>query len=509
MRAGLLLAAATAAAAARLGGRDWTGVTSTGTPFAAEEVVYGPYWSRDPDGSQSREGNTYYLWRPTSKASSPVPTLIQIHGGGFTGGSATRTLTAEIEGYLDNGIAYVSVDYRLVTTKYFKGSEGSPEEEEFIHASADGSLALDESGKPMSSYAVRVGRQEFNTKCSFDAAAALEDLVSRAGALGLDMHRVGFTGSSAGGGEINYLAWVYHRLHPGRFTPVSMAYDMAQLAYPVENTLDTVYGLWADDVGSDTSLSSLIVQDACPTVVGNPWCLPGAQSETDVCNRSWHESAMERFCAAGAFGKATLGQLREEQVWDASRDEQAAGIKALWDNPANMALHTPKPFFLYVFNHLNSSAAMSFVHNSLYARQYFKVAKQAGINVTAYWSDYTGMKEADKGLRRFRVPPGLELNYESTFDFLALPGVLAQTARTSWQEQMLFHCHAFGVACNATAPAPPLSPQCQDEVKKDCGAFAPQECMPCVHAHAQDLMDHGCPRGAGAAEQVIQYCQTL
>ena len=103
-----------------------------------------------------------------------------------------------------------------------------------------------------SDYKVRVGRQEFNTKCSFDAAAGFEDLLSRASTFGLDVHRVGFTlgfgltnpnpnpnpkpkptpnpspkqvgftGSSAGGGEMHYLSWTYRALERNwrRYTPV-------------------------------------------------------------------------------------------------------------------------------------------------------------------------------------------------------------------------------------------------------------------------------------------------
>ncbi len=37
-----------------------------------------------------------------------------------------------------------------------------------------------------------------------------------------------------------------------------MVYNMAQLDYPVENTLERVWGLWADDLGHATRLSAVL-----------------------------------------------------------------------------------------------------------------------------------------------------------------------------------------------------------------------------------------------------------
>ena len=71
---------------------------------------------------------------------------------------------------MDNGIAYVSADYRLVATKYFYVDErdGVEREEELINLDSQGKLSLDSSVPPisLSSYTVKVGRQEFNVKCS-------------------------------------------------------------------------------------------------------------------------------------------------------------------------------------------------------------------------------------------------------------------------------------------------------------------------------------------------------
>ena len=78
-------------------------------------------------------------------------------------------------------------------------------------------------GKVMSDYKIRVGRQEFNTKCSYDAVQGFEHLLSLADNLGIDVHSIAFTGGSAGGGEINYLTYVYHSFFsPPKYSPRSM-----------------------------------------------------------------------------------------------------------------------------------------------------------------------------------------------------------------------------------------------------------------------------------------------
>ena len=147
--------------------------------------------------------------------------------------------------------------------------------QEFIHAAANGTLTLDTTGRVLSDYKIRRGRTEFNTKCSYDAALALENLLASADTFGVDPHRISTTGTamfalatrplpchvhssplrftakragvqraamaqgaaevwarvlnhahavlhggtmhtraggSAGGGEIHYLTWVYHAL---------------------------------------------------------------------------------------------------------------------------------------------------------------------------------------------------------------------------------------------------------------------------------------------------------
>jgi len=56
-------------------------------------------------------------------------------------------------------------------------------------AGEDGSLVIDPNGRLLSEYAVKVGRTEFNTKCSYDAVQVLEHLISHADDLQVDLRK--------------------------------------------------------------------------------------------------------------------------------------------------------------------------------------------------------------------------------------------------------------------------------------------------------------------------------
>lgn len=148
------------------------GHTPMGTSYSVASHLYGKYYSKQRDGTKRYECNTYYMFSP-DELEQDSPIIVEYHGGGFTGGSATGTITDEIAMYIDAGFHFASMDYRLVTTKYFYDDPVHGEiEEEFILAASDGRLMLDTNKSVMSSYKVKIGRQEFNTKCSFDAAVS-------------------------------------------------------------------------------------------------------------------------------------------------------------------------------------------------------------------------------------------------------------------------------------------------------------------------------------------------
>ena len=69
-----------------------------------EAISYGPY-----------EENLFDIYRPASD--EPTPLLVYIHGGGFTDGSRDTTDDeAFVMSYLSEGVAFASIDYRLLTS---------------------------------------------------------------------------------------------------------------------------------------------------------------------------------------------------------------------------------------------------------------------------------------------------------------------------------------------------------------------------------------------------------
>eukprot|EP00035_Acanthoeca_spectabilis_P028658 m.471580 g.471580 ORF g.471580 m.471580 type:complete len:257 (+) comp31271_c0_seq1:126-896(+) len=256
--------------------------------------------------------------------------MVYFHGGGFTGGAPSPTVTPEIQAYLSNGFFYASMGYRLVATKYYYDNpNGTQLEEEFLHVNSTGHIWPDTAGMVMSDYKIRVGRQELNTKCSYDAVQGFEALLQLAGTVGIDVHSVGFSGGSAGGGEINYLTWVYHGFHPDCYSPRSMVYTMAQLDYPVQNILDKVWSLWATDVGGNTRLATILEQSTanCQMIIGNPWCCSNPENEMNLCNQTWSDKQLARFCG-GEYGNVTIDELVAGTRWDAATEHEK-GLEVL------------------------------------------------------------------------------------------------------------------------------------------------------------------------------------
>jgi hypothetical protein len=67
-----------------------------------EAISYGPY-----------DENLFDIYVPASQ--DPTPLLIYIHGGGFTGGSRDTTNSEDfVMSYLSEGVAFASIDYRLL-----------------------------------------------------------------------------------------------------------------------------------------------------------------------------------------------------------------------------------------------------------------------------------------------------------------------------------------------------------------------------------------------------------
>ena len=91
--------------------------------------MYGKYFepSADPREGNDNSAQTYYIFSPAHiPVGTKLPVIIQIHGGGFTGGAPFSEITQEIAAYLDNGFHYV-MDMELCSEEDYgyTGERGS------------------------------------------------------------------------------------------------------------------------------------------------------------------------------------------------------------------------------------------------------------------------------------------------------------------------------------------------------------------------------------------------
>jgi len=285
---------------------------------------------------------------------------------------------------------------------------------------------------------------------------------------------------------------------------------MAQLNYPVQNMLDRTWSLWANDIGNDTLVSTMLRYSDCDMILGNPWC--GIQTDYNLCNETYEEYVQKRYCGEETlFETATLKDLVNDLVWPRNDPVVGLGMEKLWYTSETMTKHQPRPkFHLYIANQLNSTAGMNVVHSALYARQYGNVALQAGINFTIYYTDYIGMKTNDEGSRRLVTKNGQTVfNYRSSHDWIEQP-MVKTVERGSQEEQLLYHCLALSVEDCVVAPSGTLSKECKAEVDKLCGRDHKREtCSNCVHRHVKQLIDARCPpANEGGAKTVIEHCES-
>lgn len=416
----------------------------------AEQLVYGKYVKSDGDTSD----NSIFLYKPSSSNgasnTSKLPVVLEFHPGGFVSGGPTTSASSTVNAYLNKGIAYASVGYRLVTTKYYYGSDKKVEE--LVHVDSDGKLSLDTSGLTMANYSVRIGRQEAITKYLYDVEQVVEYLIANQDTLGIDPHRILLTGASAGGAAINHLAWVYHQRNVDRYTPRAMMYDMAQLNYPVDNMLDEVLNLYVDTIGGDVKLSDIMDSSVCSGSIGNSQCssnssnFPPTVADYVLCNQTWHDATVAKFCGDN-FASATLGEVAASQRWPREDAEVGLGMEKLWYAAKNMQAHQPDSFYIYIANALNGTGFMDIPHEAIYARNYATFAEKAGVNYTVYYTDYKHMKATDAGTERVSAT-GQQgetvYNYRSSHDWRSHAGV-KDVSVDSDEEKVLFACMALGI----------------------------------------------------------------
>jgi hypothetical protein len=227
-----------------------------------------------------------------------------------------------------------------------------------------------------------------------------------------------------------------------------------------------VAGIFADALGGSYRLADLILAKDCVSIVGNPWCdpwhrcMPGvrhrasprcasclvgavharcdpsvgprgipmsATSDYSLCNATWHEASMARFCG-DRFNATTLAQLRSAQRWVRDDPEVGRGLEVLWQPMLTMRPAggpSEPPLSVYFANTANGTGANDVVHHAVHARTFAARAAAAGIRYTAMYPDYRGMRADARGLRvtASSARGEFEFNYASNEAWLEQPGV--------------------------------------------------------------------------------------
>ena len=175
-----------------------------------EGISYGPFAE-----------NLFDIYLPESE--EPTPLLLFIHGGGFTGDSRdTSGREGQVTTYLDNGVAYASIDYRLLQ---------SPDPDGVI--------------KPLT-----------------DSTRALQFIRYHAEQLNIDANNVILMGGSAGAGTSLWIGFNDDMADPESDDPVlrQSTRVTAVVAMATQATYDI--GKWATVVFDEFNLDLLALADA-------------------------------------------------------------------------------------------------------------------------------------------------------------------------------------------------------------------------------------------------------
>ena len=194
---------------------------NSSNPLYALDV---PYDNIDPNRQ------AFHLFLPDNTESYPL--VIYIHGGGFTGGSRDVVLDnqdrlADIKFFLEQGIAYASIGYRLLETN-------GPDEEGVI-------------------------------KCLSDSKRALQFIRYYADDLNIDPTRIVLSGSSAGAGTSLWLGTRSDMADPNAQDPIlqsstrvcAVALSASQSTYDLHKWESEVY-LDFDGQGTNFTADSMV-----------------------------------------------------------------------------------------------------------------------------------------------------------------------------------------------------------------------------------------------------------
>jgi len=260
-------------------------------------------------------------------------------------------------------------------------------------------LTIPQPPTKLTDYKVKIGRQEFVTKCIYDATRAMDYIIEHAAALNVDLNKISTMSDSAGGAEAHYLTWTYQLLKP--YTVLSMVHARAQVDYFVQNTIKKVYSAFTEELGPEALLSDYVSAEDCGTVVGNPQCADPDEYETPLCNSSWYELTMEKFCGS-TFNEVTLGQLEMSQVWIPQNDHER-GLDYLFDITESMRSFAqsgmPKPR-IWIQNHEGKAGEKTWsawAHHGIFAHKVFKLCNELDLVCAAHWAAWQGIKPESKG----------------------------------------------------------------------------------------------------------------
>ncbi|MGB5704365.1 MAG: alpha/beta hydrolase [Polyangiales bacterium] len=175
-----------------------------------EGISYGPH-----------DENLFDIYLPESE--EPTPLLLYIHGGGFTGGSRDTTNHEDrVLSYLAEGVAYASIDYRLLQ---------SPDPDGVI--------------KPLT-----------------DSTRALQFIRYHAQQLNIDRDNVILMGGSAGAGTSLWIAFNDEMANPTSEDPVEQHSTRVTAAIAIATQATYDIGKWTTVVFEEYNLDLLMLADA-------------------------------------------------------------------------------------------------------------------------------------------------------------------------------------------------------------------------------------------------------
>lgn len=175
-----------------------------------EAIAYGPF-----------DENLFDIYLPASE--QPTPLLIYIHGGGFTGGSRDTSNQADrVLSFLSEGVAYASIDYRLLE-------------------------AFDQDGviKPLS-----------------DSARAVQFIRYHAAQLNVDPNNIILMGGSAGAGTSLWIGFNDDLADRSNLDPVLRQSTRVNAVIAIATQATYDIGKWSTVVFAEYELDLLMLADA-------------------------------------------------------------------------------------------------------------------------------------------------------------------------------------------------------------------------------------------------------